>query len=552
MRNPIIAIGLDAADPAQVDRWMSEGCLPVMAGLRARGVHGRLKTYETYRAETPWTTFLTGATPSQVGYWGCLKYHPDYRVTEVEAYDFQEFKPFYALTPERRVASFDVPHARLCLGVNGIQVTAWGAHSPQAPSESDPPGLLAELIERHGAHPLLRNDGGNPYDAGDLQRVYQGMLTGISRRSQISQDLLRREPWDLFVTVFGEPHVVGHYFWHISDASHPLHAMLAPSYPGDPVRDTFRALDSAIGQIIAAGAPDADVVVFAAHGMGPNVMDLTSVVFLPELLYRFSFPGRQAIAPGRAGDPVPAPICAAELAEHGGWVRDIWQRTRESSALKTWAKQHLPRRIYGRLEPLFGAPPHLDPRSPYSLRERGEVQPAQCTNWFRHLWPQMKAFALPSYSEGYIRINLQGREAAGIVAPSDYTRVCDQLTEMLMRLVDPRSGRPAVKDVVRMRSGPRDDDPNLPDADLVVLWREDTVADTLDSPELGRVGPLAFHRSGSHRADGFLLAAGPGIAQRPIPADAHACDLAPTLLHLLDVPIPGRLTGRPLLARRSG
>jgi predicted AlkP superfamily phosphohydrolase/phosphomutase len=551
MSKPTIAIGLDAADTAQVNRWMDQGQLPVLSGLRARGVGGALKTYETYRAETPWTTFLTGATPAQIGYWGCLRYYPDYRVAEVEAYDFQRFKPFYALTPGRRIASFDVPHARLCPGVDGIQVTAWGAHSPQAPSESEPAGLLAELTALHGPHPLLNNDGGNPYDAADLQRVYQGMLTGISRRSRICQDLLARERWDLFVTVFGEPHVVGHYFWHISDPSHPLHPMIAPQYPGDPVRDTFKAIDAAIGEILAAGAPDANVVVFAAHGMGPNVMDLTSVAFLPELLYRFSFPGHQAIAPGRAGDPVPPLVTPQEVHEYG-WVRDVWRRTRESSPLKTWAKQHLPRRVYGRLEPLFGQPTHLDPRSPYHLRERGEVQPAQCTNWFRHLWPEMKAFALPSYSEGYVRINLQGREARGIVAPSDYTQMCDELTELLMHLVDPRSGKPAVKDVVRIRTGPGDNDPQLPDADLVVLWREDTVADVLDSPELGRIGPVAFHRTGSHRANGFLIAAGPEIAQRPLPEDAHARDLAPTLLQLMGAEIPDTLTGRPLLTRCAG
>ena len=77
MGHPLVAIGLDAADPTLIERWMEQGKLPNLARLKQQGAYGRLKTFEYYRAETPWTTFLTGCSPEQTGYWAPLTFHSD-------------------------------------------------------------------------------------------------------------------------------------------------------------------------------------------------------------------------------------------------------------------------------------------------------------------------------------------------------------------------------------------------------------------------------------------------------------------------------------------
>ena len=63
----------------------------------------------------------------------------------------------------------------------------------------------------------------------------------------------------------------------------------------------FQAVDGAIQEVVAAAGDDAAVVVFSPQGMESNSMDLPSLVFLPELCYRLSFPGRRALAPGGDG-----------------------------------------------------------------------------------------------------------------------------------------------------------------------------------------------------------------------------------------------------------
>lgn len=73
MTTPVIAIGLDAAQPDVMDSWMDEGHLKTMARLREQGTYGRLENFSAFSAETPWTTFATGCMPRKTGYWSPLK-----------------------------------------------------------------------------------------------------------------------------------------------------------------------------------------------------------------------------------------------------------------------------------------------------------------------------------------------------------------------------------------------------------------------------------------------------------------------------------------------
>ena len=56
----------------------------------------------------------------------------------------------------------------------------------------------------------------------------------------------------------------------------------------------------------------------------------------------------------------------------------------------------------------------------------------------------MSAFALPSFLDGRIRINLRGRERDGIVELSQYEEICRSLETLLGECRDPRTGEAAV------------------------------------------------------------------------------------------------------------
>ena len=71
---------------------------------------------------------------------------------------------------------------------------------------------------------------------------------------------------------------------------HPLHgiASLAPAAAG--ILRLYQAIDCLAGEFTNA-FPDATVLLFSMHEMGPNTADIPSMVLLTELLYRDAFSG---------------------------------------------------------------------------------------------------------------------------------------------------------------------------------------------------------------------------------------------------------------------
>lgn len=516
MARPVVAIGLDAADPALVTEWADAGHLPNLARLRAAGAWGEVRNVDRYRAETPWTSFMTGVYPDRTGYWGRIVFDPArYEVSEIGAYAFDEFPAFYGVGDDYRVCVFDVPQARLSERVNGLQALAWGAHSPRGPTQSRPARLVKDLLAQYGAHPALNNDTPNGYDRLGRARLIEDFEIGLARRTAICRDLLRRGPWDLFLTVVAETHSGGHALWHTS-RPHPLDR-LTNRGNGGTLLDIYRAVDRSLGEILAAAPEDAVIVVFSVHGMVANVLDVGSMMALAELMYRWNFPGTAALAPGDGGTP---PDPTFDHLEH--WSTELWRRRDETGA--------------------------RDLESPDEQAEAGLSLAWQPANWYRPCWPRMRAFAVPSYSDGYVRVNLAGRERDGIVATADYAATLDAVEAELKALRCGRSGAPLVRRVIRTRTGGADPDPRRPYADLVVRWNESAVTDTFDHPDHGRIGPVPYFRTGGHRSRGLALVAGPGIPAGAALPTAEATALAPTILSLMGAPVPDYMDSGPLPA----
>jgi len=524
-RRPVVAIGLDAADHALVEKWCAAGHLPNLQRLRERGSRCSLHHIDFYSDETPWTNFLTGSTPCTTEFWGPFEFSPETYRVKADPYAFDAHLPFYAHAGDRSVCVFDVPHCpRLFDAVKGVQVLGWGAHAAMGPMQSSPPELVGELVERYGRHTGLAIEYAGSWLQPDyLERLRSALLESIERKTRICLDLLDRQEWDLFLAVFSEPHFALHKFWHLSDPGHPLHALTATA-DRDPLRDVYCALDSMIGSIAERIPEEADLLVFSVHGSEGNVADLHSLVYLPELLHRYSFGGRGYLC--RAQDPgAPLPPVRTST-ERDDWLRAVWNQTATSKTslvtMRQWpAATRLLPRVLGKLwwQPLL---------------------------WMRHRWPRMKAFALPTFGDGYVRINLAGRERRGLVPESEYESVCDEISEMLTALRNPRNGEPVVKEVVRTRSDPRARGPRPPDADLVVVWGQPP-ADMVESPTLGRLGPLPFRETGGHRPEGFLIACGDGIAAGRELERREVVDLAPSLLSRMGLSPPPEMEGKSFL-----
>jgi predicted AlkP superfamily phosphohydrolase/phosphomutase len=529
----VVAIWLDGAERDLVEKMMEAGELPVLASLRDRGMYGPLQNQDFSAPEVSYGMVLTGQPPERTGNWMVAQFNPlNYTLDGSARLKLGGQSVFWALDPAWQVATFDLPQLPLQTNVHGLQVLAWGAHSAKVPPISDPPEVYAQILEQFGEHPTGRKtDFACLDDAAAMLDLHRRLLAGSAKRAQVTTHLLQQKDWDLFFTAFSESHVAGHYFWPHPDLTETLHQVA----PRNLIRPCYRALDQCLGQVLTAAGPQARCLVFSVEGMKPNADDLPSMVFLPELLYRYSFPGCHGLELEEPNPP-PSPESLAGLKN---WVMEMWNFRHRSPPWVIELFERLPRRLALLIFRWLKVSPPL--QSP----EANQFWGWQPVGWYEHLWPHMKAFALVSNSEGYIRLNLRGREKQGRVAPSHYDRVCQEIRSLLLELREPESGEPAVTRIIAPRYDlPGDGHPHP--ADLIVQWNP-RLKNKIFSPRFGMWGPVPYHRGGSHTPDGFFFAQGPGLSTGRRP-EGKPIDIGPTILEMMGATPPSPLPGKSLFS----
>jgi predicted AlkP superfamily phosphohydrolase/phosphomutase len=178
-------------------------------------------------------------------------------------------------------------------------------------------------------------------------------------------------------------------------------------------------------------------------------------------------------------------------------------------------------------------------------------------------WSKTRAFCTVADLQGYVRFNVRGREAEGIVEPgAEYEGLAAKIREGLHSFVDADSGEQVVREIKTSAevfpSGTCRD--LLPD--LIIQWnftplaqQRRIVSSRFGSIDLPLPGKNSSGRGGNHRPHGFLIAAGPGIEPGTIEG-GHIMDLAPTAYELLGKTPPDSMQGRAIalgaaLAARS-
>jgi len=177
--------------------------------------------------------------------------------------------------------------------------------------------------------------------------------------------------------------------------------------------------------------------------------------------------------------------------------------------------------------------------------------------WSRrmHDWPNTRYFALPMDYNGYVRLNLKGREQQGSVDPSDADRVLAEVDAALRTFRDIATGKPVIRGTIKV------DELIPPTAlrrrylpDLVVLWdppgpasaSRGVVSDQFGEIRFPQGRKLASGRSGNHTSHGWFIAKGPGIPPGRSARTYDAADLMPTVFQWLGAPRPPHFAGRPI------
>ena len=159
---------------------------------------------------------------------------------------------------------------------------------------------------------------------------------------------------------------------------------------------------------------------------------------------------------------------------------------------------------------------------------------------YSQFWPRMPAFALPSFYDGRIRINLEGRERHGIVPVDQYESTCEKITELLRGCRNLLTGEDVVEEIRWPKKDPME--VGCSEADLYVIWKSSPLG--FCTPGFGNIGPVPYRRTGGHTGPrGFLYLAGDGIASAA-GGMVSSFDVVPTVFDLLGEAQPVGVSGR--------
>ena len=504
----VIVISLDAAEATLVERLQAEGRLPTFARLAAEGSVARLGNSLESLPGGIWPELTTGRSSGKLGQY----YHPrqlhtgESRLREIEADEIDACDYYWSIASRhgRRVAVVDQPQAVLSHDLNGVQVLEWGLHDRNFGIQAHPPGLLEELRARYGDHPVDSCDRIHGRTQAGYERLADLLLEGVEKKEALLLDLLGRENWDLFTCAFAETHCVGHQLWHYLEAAEAGDASV-PKRLAEAIPAVYQRVDEAVGKLLEAAGENATALVVLSHGMGSEV---GGYQLLPELLVR--------------------------LGAGSGRGRVASFRSRLPTGVRAALRRVVPGRSRERLQQVAGSLP----------------------------WPlessSTRAIAVPNNRVGAIRLNVRGREPHGCIEPgAEADSVLAELRNALLELEDPASGEKVVHHVVTAEEafGVEERHPDVPD--LMVVFRTDL--GKIESCRSKRVGLLTTRvekkntpRTGDHTVESRLFAIGPDIPRGgQLPADSNVLDIAPTVLGLLDVPVPDSLDGRQLLGAAS-
>lgn len=461
----VLAIGIDAAESTLVRQMIDQGELPSLTALVTAGRWLEVRSPSTIGSGAVWPTFLTGEEPATHGIYSEWKWLPE--TMSLRRYEGHHLTPFWKAWVERGVSVgvFDVPFAPPVTVKQGFEVCEWWAHDSTAAGLRANPEQVRSLVAEAPAHPLSVNRffTSTP-ESKSLQELAAACSEGARLRVTLVQRLIRQTNPQVTLVVFPELHHAGHQLWHTVAPEHRIYNGLesnGDSGRGSLLRDIYRVVDQQIGALVDSVSSGTTVMVFALHGMRPAH---GFPAFLGSLL------------------------CERGFSSLENWRSQSW--TKRALSLFAATKRHAPaplKKLYYQVTPITAT---------YKLA-RPTMLPA-------YDWSKTRAFSLPTDQYGWIRINLAGREAQGIVPATEYDGLCAELAQMLSSLSS-EEGELLVQDVTRTARDVESARVN-PLPDLVVHWRDAAFSSSLKLKASKVKAQMVSQKStGQHTTPGFCI-----------------------------------------------
>ena len=496
----VLVIGIDGATFDLLRPWAEAGDLPTLARLMAEGTHGLLESTTPPVTSPAWPTFATGKNPGKHGVFDFIS--PSGGQFELVNATSIRAPTLWQILSEagRTVGVMNVPVTYPPTPVNGFIIA--GLLTPVGSTFAYPADLLDRYAGRLAPYRLVPHV---QYQEGNEAEFAADLFDLVEQRGEYALQLMADYPQDFLMFHFQVTDIMQHAFWKFVDPTHPRYDPQAAARFGPALKQLYQCIDDIIGRMLDRLTDDTAVIVMSDHGFGSLHYVVNLNLFLLEQgLLQLKRGAWTRLKTGlfRAG-LTPASIW--HLIERAGLQNYVWQVGK-------------------------------------STRNKvvGKFLSFDDVDWSRTL----------AYSIGHvgqIHVNLKGRAPAGIVEPgAEYEAVRQRVIEALHDLRHPTTGQPLVERVIpseQVAHGPYTR--RGPDLHIVMDGYR-TIAFPLFATDSRIVTRQIRGDSGCHRLHGAFVAWGAGVQPGLTVEGARILDLAPTILHLMGLPVPDDMDGRVL------
>ena len=496
----VLVIGIDGATFDLIKPWAEAGDLPNLARMMSEGIHSPLESTIPPVTAPAWSTFATGVNLGKHGVFDFIRPIGG-QFDLVNATSIRAPTLWQILSQAgRKVGVMNVPVTYPPQPVNGFVIG--GMLSPVNGDFTYPANLLDHYegkLKPYRIAPHVQ------YKPGNEAEFTADLLDLAERRGEYALQLLADYPYDFLMFHFQATDNMQHAFWKFVDPSHPRYDPQAAARFGPGLKQLYQRVDNYIGQMLNRLDDDTTVIVMSDHGFGSLHYVVNVNLFLMDQgLLKLKKGAWTRLKAGlfRAGL---TPASFWHLIERTGLQNYVWQVSKSTR-----------NKVVGK----FLSFDDVD-------------------------WSQTVAYSIGHV--GQIYVNLRGREPDGIVEPGEqYETVKQRVIDALHQLRHPETGRPLMDRVIpsdQVVHGPHAH--RGPDLHLVMDGYQ-TIAFPLFATDRRIVTRQIRGDSGCHRLHGVFIAQGPEIQRGKTVENPHIMDLAPTILHLMGLPVLEDMDGRVL------
>lgn len=457
--------------------------LPNLKELMGRGSYGTLRTVNPPVTCPAWPSFVTGKKPGNHNTFDFMKL--DKKTGDIKLANSSMIK-------STKIWDL-VSDSHKKVGVMEIPITfpakkingmmITGYPSPNSKDNCYPRDIIKKIKTDVGAFYDLMP--GN-FKAGKEIKVLKKFEATAKNRGEIVSYLLRNGNWDLFMVNFHHTDICSHYFWHTHDPTHPKY--------NDKIEDIvlrgYKLMDCIVGAIMKDLDKNTYVFIISDHGHGKLLKIVNLNIFLLEKGYvklRNSIKTKLKYSLFKMGFTPSFIYSVTKKIDLQNIVTKLGRSTRDKALNKFLSYSDI--------------------------------------DWNKTL----------AYSFGHVgQIYINKKEAK------------DKLITDLKKLKDPETGKPLVDEIFKKEaiySGEYID--NAPDLVLRMKNYEYISYPLFASNNRIFAEPLNDH-TGCHRMNGVFIAKGPQIKKGAEQKDMEIIDVAPTVLHILDIPVPKDMDGKVL------